>query len=198
MGKRVSEAEKQFIRDNFDKMSLVEIAQHLNRRPDHVGGIARKMGLRKLKITPWTKDEEDIIKMYFPEWGANKCCEMLPHRTREQIHWKAKRLGLYCNITKQRINLGIKHYNLEKNKSYGTQGYIVIRVNGKLRTEQAIIAEEILGRPLAENEVVHHINGIKDDNRLENLAVLNRSDHVKLHNGDTNIKVTPLSELVKR
>ena len=92
MGKRVSEQEKQFIRDNFDKMSIVEIAQHLGRRADHIGGIARKMGLRKLEMRFWTKEEEHIIKTYFPEWGISKCCELLPHRTKEQIHWKAKRL----------------------------------------------------------------------------------------------------------
>ena len=30
--------------------------------------------------------------------------------------------------------------------------------------------------------MVHHINEIKDDNRLENLQVLTVSEHIKLHN----------------
>lgn len=34
MGKLFSEEEKQFLIDNFNNMSLVEIAQHLGRRPD--------------------------------------------------------------------------------------------------------------------------------------------------------------------
>lgn len=61
-------------------------------------------------------------------------------------------------------------------------GYIYAPVdNGKRRPEHDLIVEEILGRPLLPDECVHHINGIKDDNRPENLAVMTYSEHGKLH-----------------
>ena len=47
--------------------------------------------------------------------------------------------------------------------------------------EHILIAEEFLERPLIDNEVVHHLDGNRGNNRIENLLVLNRGQHSKLH-----------------
>ena len=47
--------------------------------------------------------------------------------------------------------------------------------------EHIAVATDAIGRPLAKNEVVHHINLKKEDNRPENLVVLTRKAHAQLH-----------------
>ncbi len=43
--------------------------------------------------------------------------------------------------------------------------------------------EKYIGRKLNSKEQIHHINGIRDDNRIENLQLCkNWSEHVTIHN----------------
>lgn len=48
--------------------------------------------------------------------------------------------------------------------------------------EHIKIAGIFLKRPLRKDEVVHHLDGDRSNNRTDNLLVLLRSQHVKLHN----------------
>jgi HNH endonuclease len=55
------------------------------------------------------------------------------------------------------------------------KGYVYVRVGQKYRFEHQLVMEDFLRRPLAPDEEVHHLNGVRCDNRLENLELWTRS-----------------------
>jgi HNH endonuclease len=72
------------------------------------------------------------------------------------------------------------------------EGYMRIKVGGKLVLEHRYLVEQEIGRKLDKSEVVHHKNEIRDDNRLENLEILSVSDHAKKHAKDKKLEIVTL------
>ena len=85
--------------------------------------------------------------------------------------------------------LGEKNHNWKNGRRKCKRGYIML-----LKTEHPfailkgyvmehrLVMEKSIGRYLYPYEVVHHINGITDDNRIENLILFkNQKEHIEHH-----------------
>ncbi len=90
---------------------------------------------------------------------------------------------------------GANNPGWKEGKHIGERGYVFIRKpehprvlsNGYV-AEHRLVMEEKLGRYLTRWEHVHHINGIKGDNRPENLELVNATSHNLITRMESRIK----------
>jgi hypothetical protein len=77
-------------------------------------------------------------------------------------------------------------WNIQKLVSKGDYNYAVVPKHPHANKsgyvlEHRVVMENHLGRLLNPDEIVHHVNGKKKDNRLENLEIMSISEHARYH-----------------
>jgi hypothetical protein len=86
-------------------------------------------------------------------------------------------------------NRGIKNGKWKGGRSIASNGYVLIRVGVEhpladvrgYAYEHRLVATQKIGRPLLPGEIIHHINGDKQDNRPDNIEVMPSIKHHMAH-----------------
>jgi hypothetical protein len=142
---------------------------------------------------PWNKGTEKTVTLTCVKcgktfqrtlWHAQHAVNHYCSRKCAWMKWEGKRLP-----PEMVHSMIINHAHLKGENSpvwqggryVDSKGYVRIRVGDEYIHEHRLVMEKHLGRKLTTDEVVHHINGNRQDNRLENLELTNLSDHAKTH-----------------
>ena len=139
--------------------------------------------MRKLRADKKPIDMKIAMQMYLDEKKSLRdvARHFGIHHTNLMARFKS--CGIRCRTISEAMKgnpkicilKGEKAYNWKGGKSIDKAGYIVI--NRIKQREHRLTAETVLGRKLKTNEVVHHINGNRTDNRKCNLLISNHSYH---------------------
>lgn len=141
----------------------------------------------------WSKEQIDYLYEHYPSERAVDVGAAI-NKSKSSVQHKANRLGISKDAEgffeiRSKAKSGENSANFKGYRRRTSRGYITRFVpdhpsanKDGLVMEHRLVMEEHLGFVLPKGFAVHHINGIKDDNRIENLAVMTNSAHSIYHN----------------
>jgi len=107
-----------------------------------------------------------IIKGKPQNLRCKSCAMKLSHKTRDRSYYKTGKDCYQWTGGKHKTKYGYIKVWIDKNNKYFPMA------NKQYIFEHRLVIAQHIGRCLYTWEIVHHINGIKDDNRLDNLELL--------------------------
>lgn len=141
----------------------------------------------------WTEQEILMLMNNYNKLSNEDLIKLFPNRTFIAIYKKARNLGLYKEpeiefVNRSIVRKGSKCPNWKGGNKKNYKGYILrLEPNhhradvGGYVMEHIYIFEKYTGISIPDNCVIHHLNGNKSDNRIENLCLMERGAHTIYH-----------------
>ncbi len=155
-----------------ERKSLSEIGKIFGKNPKTISNYLKKFGIKArpfstkgLKTTLGRHHSEETKKILREQKFGKKLSKEHRNKVIKTLH-NGKRED---------------NPNWKGGKYLDDWGYIKVKVDKGYKSEHRLVVEKNIGRKLTKQEAIHHINGIKEDNRIENLRIMNPSEHQKLH-----------------
>lgn len=152
--------------------------------------------------TSYLIPDDEIRRLYLEGNSPSKIASLAgvtPSSVRAKLRkWgiiRSKQEGLLLCLSRgeaRRVS-GANHYRW-KGGEYREHGYVYVSIGkSKHRNRSHIVWEQTHGQPLPKGWVIHHLNGIKDDDRPENLLAMPKNKHDRITLG-----IDLMEELRKR
>ncbi len=164
----------------------------------------------KIRLIGLGRQHSEETKLKIGLGNKGKIISIKQREQLRQIHLGSKlseetkkKIGLaglgskHSEETKKKISeaqLGEKSHSWRGGRCQRKSGYVLIKTYGHPLAqrygyvlEHRLVMEKFLGRYLTKKEVVHHINNIKNDNRIENLILFNNELEHKIYHAKQKI-----------
>lgn len=142
----------------------------------------------------WTLEQVNLLRSNYNSLTNSELLSLFPSKTKQAIYKKAYKMGLrktdeitFQNRSEANRGQSSGRYNGGRRRT--AKGYIQIFMPSHHRAdhsgyvfEHIVVFEQNTGISVPPNCCVHHLNGDKTCNRIENLCLMERGAHTTLHN----------------
>lgn len=192
LGQWTKSRELQAISLYQDGLSMLQVAKRLKTSPRHVATALKRHRQQArdrgwwVKRTKWTDElDSQVAEWYASGLNMQSIAESVGS-SRGRVRESLLRSGIRSRPSPT-FPSGESNPSWTGGRTIDKGGYVLVRCvwhpnanrSGYVR-EHRLVVECILGRFLTSQEVVHHRNGVRDDNRPENLQLYGtNADHLR-------------------
>ena len=173
--------ELEYLRKNAKNKSVKEMSKYLQRTPKAVRNRLEMIGislrdLKNISFETWTEEEDNFLRENYCNMTVKELENYL-NRTEKAIRSRKNKLKLNNKYDNLREKRGKEYY-------INSDGYYITydKEHKKYNVSHRVIYEEHYGIKLKSNQYIHHIDGNKKNNNIENLLLCNGcKEHTLIH-----------------